>query len=262
MNRLIVEHLHASHRKTPVLHHINLQVSAGELVVLVGPNGCGKSTLLRTIARLHKPDQGQILVDHGNIWTMRPSSAAKRLAFLPQSPQAPQGITARGLARHGRHPHQSLFRQWSAFDEQIVEEALHATGVEHLCDQPLEELSGGQRQRCWLAMALAQDTPLLLLDEPTSMLDLGHQIEVLNQIKQLSTQGRSILIVLHDLSIAARYADRIIAMKAGRIIANGPPNQIVTPELVHELYGIHAEVFFGPHQKSPTIAPAVQQVVA
>lgn len=257
MTRLLVENLHVSHRQHTVLRNINLRVQQGQLVAIVGPNGCGKSTLLRSIARLHKPSKGSIHIDGGNVWTLRPSSAAKRLAFLPQSPQAPQGITARTLAQHGRHPHQGLFRQWSAFDEQIVDEALAATGVSAFCDTPLEELSGGQRQRCWLAMALAQDTPLLLLDEPTSMLDLGHQVEVLDQIKHLTRTGHSIVIVLHDLSLAARYADLLVAMNQGEIVATGKPSDIVTPQLVQQLYGIEAEVFYGPNQKTPTVAPAV-----
>lgn len=258
MNTLSIHNLYAKHRKQLVLHNINLDLNSGELAILVGPNGCGKSTLLRNIARLHKPVQGTIWVGKHKLWNMTPKVAARHLAFLPQSPQAPQGITARSLVRLGRHPYQTFFRQWSAFDEQIVEEALCTTGIEHFCDQPLDELSGGQRQRCWLAMALAQDTPILLLDEPTSMLDLGHQIEVLNQIKQLSTHGRSILVVLHDLGLAARYADRIIAMKAGHIIADGSPQAIMTPELIHTLYGVHAEVFQSATTNTLHIAPIPQ----
>ncbi|WP_137936395.1 ABC transporter ATP-binding protein [Chitinivorax sp. B] len=255
MSRLTIQGLCAHHQQRQVLHQVSLQVLAGEVAVIVGPNGCGKSTLLRCIARLHKPSQGSVQIDGQDVWQLRPKQAAQHLALLPQSPQAPEGMTVSSLIRHGRHPHQGWFRQWSTDDERAVRAVMQATGVLELAQRPLEALSGGQRQRCWLAMALAQETPLLLLDEPTSMLDLGHQVEVLNLVKKLAADGRSIIIVLHDLIAAARHADRLIAMRDGRIVAAGNPRDIVTPMLVKQLYDVEADVLTAPSDGAPVVVP-------
>lgn len=232
---------------------VDLNVATGRLTVIVGPNGCGKSTLLRVLARLHRPESGRVAVDGEDLWALSPREAARRIALLPQSPQAPEALTVSALARYGRHPHQGLFRQWSRDDASAVGEALAATGLEDLADRRLDQISGGQRQRAWLAMALAQNAPLMLLDEPTSMLDLGHQVEVLELLKGLSGGGRSLLLVLHDLIAAARYADHLVAMKGGQVIAAGRPETIVTPELVRTLYGVDAEILRAPGDGAPVV---------
>jgi iron complex transport system ATP-binding protein len=252
---LAVQDLHASHQKTPVLHGINLRIEPGKVTVIVGPNGCGKSTLLRCMARLHKPSRGTIRLGADDLWQLRPQQAARHLALLPQAPQAPEGISVSGLVRYGRHPHQGLLQQWSAADERAVRDAMQATDVTALAERQLEQLSGGQRQRCWLAMALAQETPLLLLDEPTSMLDLGHQVDILNRIRQLAAAGRGVVMVLHDLMAAARYADTLVAMRNGRILASGTACDIVTPQLVRQLYEVEADVLAAPGDGAPVVVP-------
>ncbi|CDG83712.1 ABC transporter ATP-binding protein [Janthinobacterium agaricidamnosum] len=253
---LTVRDLHACHQKTPVLHGIDLSIEPGKVTVIVGPNGCGKSTLLRCMARLHQPSQGSVRLGADDLWRMRPQQAARRLALLPQAPQAPEGISVAGLVSYGRHPHQGLLRQWSADDERAVREAMQAADVTALAQRPLEQLSGGQRQRCWLAMVLAQETPLLLLDEPTSMLDLGHQVDVLNRIRQLAAAGRGVVMVLHDLMAAARYADTLVALRDGRVLASGAAREIVTPQLVRQLYQVDADVLSAPGDGAPVVVPA------
>ncbi|MEN9659218.1 MAG: Fe(3+)-dicitrate transporter ATP-binding protein [Pseudomonadota bacterium] len=256
--RLMVENIQVSYEQHLAVDGVSLSVAAGQLAVIVGPNGCGKSTLLRSIARLQKPQSGQVLVDGHNVWQLSSRKAAHAIALLPQSPIAPEGISVTDLVRYGRHPHQGLLRQWSARDEEVVNAALLSTNTHDLAQRPLERLSGGQRQRCWLAMILAQEAPLVLLDEPISMLDLGHQVEVLSLVKALTQTGVTVVMVLHDLIAAARYADVLIAMKNGKIIANGPPREIVSTELVHTLYGVHADILQAPSDGSPVIVPAVR----
>ncbi|MFJ7244037.1 ABC transporter ATP-binding protein [Kitasatospora sp. NPDC098652] len=239
----------------PVLGGIDLTVPAGQVVAVVGPNGCGKSTLLRAVARLHRPDGGRILVGGEDIWQLRPRRAAHRVALLPQSPQAPEAVTVAGLVRYGRHPHQGLFRQWSADDERLTAEALRATGVDALADRRLDQLSGGQRQRCWLAMVLAQDAPVVLLDEPTSALDLGHAVEVLELVRTVAAGGRTVVMVLHDLAAAARYADLLVALRDGTVVACGPPREVVDAPLVRALYDIDSHVLSAPDDGAPVIVP-------
>ncbi|MER7846317.1 ABC transporter ATP-binding protein [Kitasatospora sp. NPDC096077] len=239
----------------PVLDGIDLTVPAGQVVAVVGPNGCGKSTLLRAVARLHRPDRGRILVGGEDVWRLGPRRAAHRVALLPQSPQAPEAVTVAGLVRYGRHPHQGLFRQWSAEDERRTADALRATGVDALADRRLDQLSGGQRQRCWLAMVLAQDTPVVLLDEPTSALDLGHAVEVLELVRAVAAGGRTVLMVLHDLAAAARYADLLVALRDGAVVACGPPREVVDAPLVRALYDIDSHVLAAPDDGAPVIVP-------
>ncbi|MFE3498794.1 ABC transporter ATP-binding protein [Kitasatospora sp. NPDC059160] len=239
----------------PVLGGIDLTVPAGQVVAVVGPNGCGKSTLLRAVARLHRPDGGRILVGGEDIWRLSPRRAAHRVALLPQSPQAPEAVTVTGLVRYGRHPHQGLFRQWSADDERLTAEALRATGVDALADRRLDQLSGGQRQRCWLAMVLAQDAPVVLLDEPTSALDLGHAVEVLELVRTVAAGGRTVVMVLHDLAAAARYADLLVALRDGAVVACGPPREVVDAPLVRALYDIDSHVLAAPDDGAPVIVP-------
>ncbi|MET8699420.1 ABC transporter ATP-binding protein [Kitasatospora sp. NPDC004723] len=239
----------------PVLGGVDLTVPGGQVVAIVGPNGCGKSTLLRSIARLHRPDSGRVLVGGEDVWKLRPRQAAHRVALLPQSPQAPEAVTVAGLVRYGRHPHQGLFRQWSADDERLTAGALRATGVEEFADRRLDRLSGGQRQRCWLAMVLAQDAPVVLLDEPTSALDLGHAVEVLELVREVAAAGRTVVMVLHDLAAAARYADVVVAMRGGEVIACGAPREVVDAPLVRALYDVDSDVLAAPGDGAPVIVP-------
>lgn len=234
---------------------VDLTVPAGHVAAVVGPNGCGKSTLLRTIARLHRPESGTVHAAGEDIWSVSGRRAAHRIALLPQSPRAPEAITVAGLVRYGRHPHQGLLRQWSRADEQAVGEALEATGTTALAGERLDRLSGGQRQRCWLAMVLAQQTPVVLLDEPTSALDLGHVVDVLQLVRQVAEAGRTVLMVQHDLAAAARYADTVIAMKDGRTVAQGPPSETVDEALVKDLYGIESDILRAPSDASPVVVP-------
>jgi iron complex transport system ATP-binding protein len=255
LNHVVIEGLGASHGAAAVLHQVDLTIAAGQVTVIAGPNGCGKSTLLRCIARLHRPSAGTVKIGGDDVWRMRGRDAARRLALLPQTPIAPDGITVAELVRYGRHPHQGLFRQWSQDDERAMHAAMSETGTLPMAGRRMDQLSGGQRQRCWLAMVLAQETPLVLLDEPTSMLDLGHQIEVLELVRALARAGRSIVMVLHDLAAAARYADTLVAMKGGSIVACGSPRKIVTSALVRTLYGVEADIVISPGDGAPVVMP-------
>ncbi|MCA6090789.1 ABC transporter ATP-binding protein [Streptomyces sp. SCA3-4] len=254
--RLVVEQLTAGYPGRPVVHGVDLVVPEGQVVAVVGPNGCGKSTLLRAIARLHQPESGTVRIGDADVWALTPRRAAHRIALLPQSPQAPEAVTVAGLVRYGRHPHQGLFRQWSREDERAVESALRATGTTELAGRRLDQLSGGQRQRCWLAMVLAQETPIVLLDEPTSALDLGHAVDVLELVREVAATGRTVVMVLHDLASAARYADTVVALRDGRIVAHGPSREVVDAALVRELYGIEADILSAPGDGSPVVVPA------
>ncbi|MET9294092.1 ABC transporter ATP-binding protein [Streptomyces sp. NPDC003077] len=255
---LRVEQLTAGYAGHTAVNGVDLTVPSGQVVAIVGPNGCGKSTLLRSMARLHEPASGRVLAGDADVWKLRQRAAAHRIALLPQSPQAPEAVTVAGLVRYGRHPHQGLFRQWSREDERAVTTALHATGTATLAGRRLDQLSGGQRQRCWLAMALAQETPIVLLDEPTSALDIGHAVEVLDLVRQVAAEGRTIVMVVHDLAAAARYADTLVAMRAGRIVASGPPQEVVDTALVRELYGIESEILTASSDGAPVVVPVAR----
>jgi len=238
-----------------VVQALDLQLPAGSVTAVVGPNGCGKSTLLGGLARLHAPRAGAVLLDGRDLARMRPRDAARRVGLLPQSAEAPDGLTVRDLVRYGRHPHQGLMRQWSPEDAAAVERALVAADLLPLADRPLDTLSGGQRQRAWIAMVVAQETDVVLLDEPTSALDLGHQLEVLALVRTLATQGRTVVLVLHDLSTACRSADHLVAMLDGRVVAQGRPASVITPDLVRELYGVEAVVLTDPVTGAPVLCP-------
>lgn len=234
----------------------------GEVTIIVGPNGCGKSTLLRCIARLHRPNCGIIKLNDEHIWKLKPRQAAHRLSLLPQSPVAPEGMTVINLVQFGRHPHQGLFQQWSEQDQLAVTRALELTHLTDLVHRRVDQLSGGQRQRCWLAMTLAQQTPLMLLDEPTSMLDLGHQVEVLNLIRKIASTGeRAFVIVLHDLIAAAQYADQLITMRDGKIVCSGTPREILTSELIRELYDVDVRILTSPDNQTPIIVACQMPLV-
>ena len=239
-----------------VVDGVNVTIPSGRITVIVGANACGKSTLLKTMARILTPISGQVLLDGTPVGSIPTRALATRLGLLPQQPIAPEGIAVADLVGRGRHPHHSLFRASSAQDRRIVEESLAATGTAELADRSIEELSGGQRQRVWIAMALAQRTQVLLLDEPTTFLDLAHQVEVLDLLTDLNRdRGTTIVMVLHDINLSARYADHIIAMKQGRVVASGEPGRIVDAELVREVFGLQADVIADPVSGTPLILP-------
>lgn len=248
---------------SPIVAGLDLEIPASSVTAVIGPNGCGKSTTLRALARLLRPSAGHVELHGRPLSGMRPREVARRLAMLPQTPQAPQGMTVADLAARGRQPHQPWYRQWSAEDDRIAEQALADTGVLDLADRPLEELSGGQRQRAWIAMTLAQQTPILLLDEPTSHLDLAHGVEVLELLVRLRRDtGRTIVVVLHDLSLAARYADHLVVMRDGAIVARGPPATTMTSGLLMEAFGLRAHVFADPIDHAVTVVPAIREADA
>ncbi|KAA1395634.1 ABC transporter ATP-binding protein [Aeromicrobium ginsengisoli] len=241
---------------TDIVRDLDVVIPDGRITVIVGANACGKSTLLRGLARLLKPRGGEVLLDGTSVQDLRSIDVAKVLGLLPQSPVAPDGITVADLVGRGRYPHQGWFRQWSTEDERAVAEALEATGTADLADRNIAELSGGQRQRVWVAMALAQDTDLLLLDEPTTFLDINHQVELLDLLTDLNREsGKTIVIVLHDLNLACRYADHIIAMKQGAILAEGSPIDVIDAAVVTEVFGLECEVVPDPVSGTPMIVP-------
>nr|WP_201761865.1 ABC transporter ATP-binding protein [Nonomuraea sp. K271] len=239
-----------------VVDGLDLGIEAGTATTIIGPNGCGKSTLLRALGRLLKPQGGEVLLDGKRIDKIPTREVARILGVLPQAPIAPEGLTVADLVARGRHPHQTWYRQWSSDDEGAVTEALDMTGLADLAERPLDELSGGQRQRAWISMALAQGTDLLLLDEPTTFLDLAHQVEVLELVRHLHRQaGRTVVMVLHDLNLAARYADRLVAMRGGRVISSGTPHEVLTEELLGEVFELDAKVIEDPVAGTPLVVP-------
>jgi ABC-type cobalamin/Fe3+-siderophores transport system ATPase subunit len=239
-----------------VLSELDIAVPEGGFTVIIGPNACGKSTLLRSLARLLKPSAGAVLLDGKDIHSLPAKQVARRIGLLPQSSVVPEGITVVDLVSRGRHPHQSLLRQWSEIDETIVHDSMVATRVDQLAERRVDELSGGQRQRVWVAMALAQDTPLLLLDEPTTYLDITHQIELLDLCTRLNRdRGRTLVAVLHDINQAARYATHLIAMKDGVLIAQGPPAEVVTAELIEQVFGLRCRIIDDPESHTPLVVP-------
>ncbi|MFD0574258.1 ABC transporter ATP-binding protein [Kitasatospora gansuensis] len=257
--RLSGQGLTLAYEQRTVARDLTVTIPDNSFTVIVGPNACGKSTLLRALARVLRPKDGQVLLDGRDIATVAPRTVARTLGLLPQSSVAPDGITVAELVSRGRHPHQGLLRQWSREDERITDESMAATGVLELADRQVEELSGGQRQRVWIAMALAQQTPLLLLDEPTTYLDIAHQIEVLDLCARLhEEQGRTLVAVLHDLNHAARYATHLIAMRDGEVLAEGDPARIVTADLVEQVFRLRCRVIEDPETGKPLVIPAAR----
>ena len=241
---------------SPIVKGVDLTIPRGRISVIIGANACGKSTLLKTLARLISPQSGSVVLDGQSIGSIPTKQLARTLGLLPQSPIAPEGIAVADLVGRGRHPHQKLFRTWSAEDDAAVAEALEVTGIADLADRAVDELSGGQRQRVWIAMALAQETGVLLLDEPTTFLDVAHQIEVLDLLTDLNrSKGTTIVMVLHDMNLAARYADHIFAMRAGELIASGAPADVMTSELISEVFALEATVIPDPVSGAPMVLP-------
>ena len=238
-----------------ILHGIDVDVLDGELTVIVGPNACGKSTLLKALARMLKPSAGRATLDGRQLHEIPPKALARELGLLPQSPSAPSGITVGDLVARGRYPHQSLLRQWSPDDERAVADALDAANVADLVDRRVEELSGGQRQRVWIAMALAQQTSILLLDEPTTFLDVAHQVEVLDLAKRMQREGGTVVAVLHELNLAFRYATHVIVMREGRVIGQGAPADIIDAELIERAFDLPCTIIPDPVAGTPLVIP-------
>lgn len=239
-----------------ISERLNLTVPAGRFSVIVGPNGCGKSTLLRSLGRLLKPKAGQVLLDGQDLNRLPTKALARQLGLLPQGAQAPDGLRVVDLVARGRYPHQQLLRQWSAEDHRAVAEAMRLTSVLDLADREVDQLSGGQRQRVWIAMVLAQQTPLLLLDEPTTYLDLAHQLEVLDLLRELNRRnGHTLVAVLHDLNQACRYADHLVAMRNGQVLAEGAPRELMTEALVADVFGLDCLIIDDPISGTPMVIP-------
>ncbi|MFH8491795.1 ABC transporter ATP-binding protein [Streptomyces longisporoflavus] len=261
MNRLVADDVTLGYDQRVIAEKLSVEIPDNSFTVIVGPNACGKSTLLRALSRMLKPSAGRVLLDGNVIQSMPAKKVARTLGLLPQSSIAPDGITVGDLVARGRYPHQGLLRQWSAQDERIVGESMASTGVAELADRYVDELSGGQRQRVWIAMALAQQTPLLLLDEPTTFLDIQHQIDVLDLCADLhEEQGRTLVAVLHDLNHAARYATHLIALRDGEVVAEGAPSDIVTRELVRDTFGMECQIIDDPQTGTPLVVPAARRV--
>ena len=255
-SRLAASDLTLGYDRKIVARELNVSVPEGKFTVIIGPNACGKSTLLRALCRLLKPVSGQVLLEGKDIHNLATKALARKLGLLPQHAMVPEGISVSELVARGRFPHQSLFKQWSAADRQAVEAAMEATSISELADRRVDELSGGQRQRVWVAMVLAQQTPILLLDEPTTWLDIAHQIELLDLFRQLNQErGHTLVAVLHDLNQACRYADNLIVMKEGKIIAQGRPQEIISASLVQQVFGMSSVVIDDPVSHTPLIVP-------
>lgn len=241
--------------RTAVCRNIDLEIGQGSFTAIIGPNGCGKSTLLRSLCRLLVPQAGQVLLEGEDMARIPARQLARRIGLLPQSAIAPAGIGVADLVARGRYPYQGLFRQWSPADSAAVDAAMRATGIADLADAQVDHLSGGQRQRVWVAMALAQDTPILFLDEPTTYLDIAHQFDLLDLLADLNAGGRTIVAVLHDLNQACRYADRLVVMRQGGIVADGTPVRVMTPDLMRRVFGLEALVIPDPLSATPMIVP-------
>lgn len=245
-----------SYQHHTIIDNLNIRLPQGKVTVLIGSNGSGKSTLLKSFARLLRPERGTVILNGMDIQTRSTGAVARELAILPQMPGAPEGITVRQLVSLGRYPWQSWMQQWSKKDEERVQHALNQTGMEPLAERPVDALSGGQRQRAWIAMTLAQDTPVVLLDEPTTFLDLAHQVEVLDLLRDLNRQEqKTIVMVLHDLNLACRYADHLIAVHNRTVFAQGVPAEILSEALVKNVFDLNCRIIEDPFFSTPLCIP-------
>ncbi|MGL5694695.1 MAG: ABC transporter ATP-binding protein [Peptostreptococcaceae bacterium] len=252
MNCISTRDLNISYGNLDIVKNLNLDIPKGKITTIIGSNGCGKSTILKTIARIIEPKSGDILINNVNLKSQSPKDIAKTMAVLPQSPQAPNGLTVEELIAYGRFPHQNGFGKSKKEDKDIVTWALKSTGIEEFRDRPIQDLSGGQRQRAWIAMALAQQTDILILDEPTTYLDLAHQLEILTLLEELNrTQGTTIVMVIHELNNAARFADNMIGVKKGQVVCQGEPSKVMTEENLRELFNIDAVIVQDPRNHKP-----------
>ena len=253
---LSAQDLHLSYGGAEVITDLSLDLVPGQITAIVGANACGKSTLLKSMSRLLVPKSGAVVLDGRSVHSMPAKQLARTLGLLPQTPIAPEGITVADLVGRGRHPHQGAFSRWSAKDDRAVADALDTTGTAALADRPVDELSGGQRQRVWIAMALAQQTDVLLLDEPTTFLDVNHQVEVLDLLTELNHRSQvTIVMVLHDLNLAARYCDRLVMLAAGGIHAAGTPAQVLTEDNVRQVFGLSNRIIDDPVSGHPLMLP-------
>ncbi|MEF3313061.1 ABC transporter ATP-binding protein [Paenibacillus sp. GYB004] len=256
MKALETNRLTLSYGEQPIIENLDLTIPKGQITVLIGGNGSGKSTLLRSMARLLKPDSGAVLLDGANISSMSTKEVARQLSILPQGPSAPEGLTVLQLVKQGRYPYQSWLKTWSEEDERMVRRALKATGTEELAERAVDSLSGGQRQRAWIAMTLAQGTRTILLDEPTTYLDLTHQIEVLDLLFELNElENRTIVMVLHDINLACRYAHHIVAVKDKTVYACGKPEEIVDEQLIRHVFEMECRIVPDPEFGTPMCIP-------
>jgi iron complex transport system ATP-binding protein len=255
-SRLSAQDLQLAYDQRVVVDGLSVAIPDGRITVIVGANACGKSTLLRALARLLKPKAGVVHLDGSDIHRLPTKEVATKLGILPQTPVAPEGITVADLVARGRYPHQKWLRQWTDEDEDAIASALETTGTIELANRPVDELSGGQRQRVWIAMALAQQTDILLLDEPTTYLDLAHQVEVLDLLTDLNqAEGRTIVMVLHDLNQACRYSHHLVAMRDGNVAAEGPPSGIINEALVNYVFDLNCRVVPDPVSGTPMVIP-------
>ncbi len=258
--RLYGQQLTLGYGKFTVATDLTVALPEGKFTAIIGPNGCGKSTLLRTLSRLMKPIHGDVLLDGGNLHQLSTKDVARKIGLLAQNANAPGDINVRELVSRGRYPHQPLFSRWRPEDEAAVQQAIHATGLTDLVDRPVDTLSGGQRQRAWIAMVLAQQTAIMLLDEPTTWLDISHQIDLMELLSDLNrSQGYTLAAVLHDLNQACRYATHLIALREGKIVAEGDPAEIVTPDLIRAVYGMEATIIADPVAGTPLVVPLGRQ---
>jgi len=256
MHRLQTNSVNIGYSERLIVEDLNLSIPEGKITALVGANGSGKSTILKTLARIMKPSSGQVYLDGKSIHHSPTKEIAKKIAILPQNPTAPDGITVSELVSYGRFPHQAGFGSLSKEDKEYIHWALHVTGMHIFHDRPVEQLSGGQRQRAWIAMALAQGTDILFLDEPTTFLDMAHQLEVLKLLQQLNNEEkRTIVMVVHDLNHASRYAQHMVAIKQGAVICEGTPNKVMTQDVLRKVFGIEADIIHDPRENIPLCIP-------
>lgn len=256
MQAISTKELTLSYGEDVIINELDITIPKGLITVFIGSNGCGKSTLLRSLARLLKPKSGSIVLDGADITKMSTKKIAQKLAILPQAPVAPEGLTVMQLVKQGRYPYQNWLNQWSEEDERVVHQALKATGTDEFAERMVDSLSGGQRQRAWIAMTLAQETDIILLDEPTTYLDMTHQIEILDLLFDLNkSDNRTIVMVLHDLNLACRYADHIVAVHDKKIYKQGRPEEVVTPELVSAVFGLKSQIICDPISGTPLCIP-------